>query len=88
VLSEGEWATESVMLCDGYHRIAATRNTGIYFVWVWLAVGDLQQRCAPLPHVGPPVVVAGLLQFASLLPVQRQASAFPGHGVLLSGSVP
>jgi hypothetical protein len=36
---EGEWATESVMLCDGYHRIAATRNTGIYFVWVWLAVG-------------------------------------------------
>jgi hypothetical protein len=46
---EGEWATEGVMLCDGYHRIAATRNTGVYFVWVWLAVGlwDESQTLVP-----------------------------------------
>jgi hypothetical protein len=51
---EGEWATESVMLCDGYHRIAATRNTGIYFVWVWLAVGLWDESQALIPATSSP----------------------------------
>src|SRR5260370_36862253 len=36
----GEWATESGMLCDGYPRMSPTRNTGSYFVRVWLARGS------------------------------------------------
>jgi hypothetical protein len=51
---EGEWATESVMLCDGYHRIAATRNTGIYFVWVWLAVGLWDESQTLVPATSSP----------------------------------
>lgn len=51
---EDEWATESVMLCDGYHRIAATRNTGIYFVWVWLAVGLWDESQTLVPAASSP----------------------------------
>lgn len=36
---EGKSPAEDVLLCDGYHRAIALRDTGIHYAWVWLAVG-------------------------------------------------
>lgn len=35
---EGKRSTDDVLLCDGYHRVAAMRRAGIYYGWAWLAV--------------------------------------------------
>ena len=35
---EGKRPTDDILLCDGYHRVAAMRRAGIYYAWAWLAV--------------------------------------------------
>ena len=35
---EGKRAPDDILLCDGYHRVAAMRRAGIYYGWAWLAV--------------------------------------------------
>lgn len=43
---DGAQPTESVLLCDGYHRIVAMRDIGLHFAWVWLAVGLWREHAA------------------------------------------
>ena len=50
---EGKRPTDDILLCDGYHRVAAMRRAGIYYAWAWLAV-DLWRTA----HSGAPVAAA------------------------------
>lgn len=49
---EGKQVTESVFLCDGYHRARAMYDLGIHFAWVWLAICTWERR-APLRAAAP-----------------------------------